>query len=202
MRVCTDCNKAYGKEYYLKNREKLIADSMERHNRLKDDPEWREKKNKKTREWYYKNKEKRLKQIQEWKDKQYDNNPAFRMKLSISAALRTSLKREGYTKRSRTHKVLGCSYAFFIFHIETQFKEGMNWENYGEWELDHIVPVSLGKTEEEIISLNHYLNFQPLWASENLSKSNKVIRKMITPELKKKYEEIIKRAQTPQLLFQ
>ena len=202
MRVCTDCNKAYGKEYYLKNREKLIADSMERYNRLKDDPEWREKRNKKTREWYYKNKEKRLKQIQEWKDEQFDNNPAFRMKLSISAALRTSLKREGYTKRSRTHKVLGCSYAFFIFHIETQFKEGMNWENYGEWELDHIVPASLGKTEEEIISLNHYLNFQPLWASENLSKSDKVIRKMITPELKKKYEEMIKRAQTPRLLFQ
>ena len=201
MRVCTDCNKAYGKEYYLKNREKLIADSMERYNRLKDDPEWREKRNKKTREWYYKNKEKRLKQIQEWKDEQFDNNPAFRMKLSISAALRTSLKREGYTKRSRTHKVLGCSYAFFIFHIETQFKEGMNWENYGEWELDHIVPASLGKTEEEIISLNHYLNFQPLWASENLSKSDKVIRKMITPELKKKYEEMIKRAQTPRLLF-
>ena len=118
MRVCTDCNKAYCKEYYLKNREKLIADSMERYSRLKDDPEWREKRNKKTREWYYKNKEKRLKQIQEWKDKQFDNNPAFRMKLSISAALRTSLKREGYTKRSRTHKVLGCSYAFFIFHIE------------------------------------------------------------------------------------
>ena len=70
----------------------------------------------------------------------------------------------------------------------------MNWENYGEWELDHIVPASLGKTEEEIISLNHYLNFQPLWASENLYKSDKVIRKMITPELKKKYEEMIKRA--------
>ena len=186
-------NKAYHREYYLKNREKLIAAQIERNKRLEEDPEWRKKRNKKNREWYHKNKEKRGKQIQEWKNKQRDNNPAFRMQLSISAALRTSLKRKGYTKKSRTHEVLGCSYDFFVSHIETQFKEGMNWENYGEWELDHIVPVSLGKTEEEIISLNNYINFQPLWRKDNINKTNKIVWEIIPEENREKYKNIIER---------
>ena len=49
----------------------------------------------------------------------------------------------------------------------------MTFENHGEWHLDHIKPISLAKSEEEIIELNHYTNFQPLWAKDNLSKSNK-----------------------------
>jgi len=51
----------------------------------------------------------------------------------------------------------------------------MSWENYGEWELDHKVPISLATTVEEIYSLNHYTNFQPLWASDNKSKGNRFI---------------------------
>ena len=145
------------------------------------------------REWYHKNKEKRGKKIQEWKNRQRDSNPAFRMQLSISAALRTSLKREGYTKKSRTHQVLGCSYDFFVSHIESQFKEGMNWENYGEWELDHIIPVSLGKTEEEIMALNNYINFQPLWRKDNINKTNKIVWEIIPEENREKYKNIIER---------
>lgn len=51
----------------------------------------------------------------------------------------------------------------------------MNWENYGEWHLDHIIPISYAKTIEDIYKLNHYTNLQPLWASENLSKGNRYI---------------------------
>ena len=183
----------YYREYYLKNREKLAASSAERQARLRTNPEWREEKNRKQREWYYKNREKRGKQIQEWQNKQFDNNPAFRMKKSIGSSIRTSLKRKNYTKKSRTYKILGCSYDFFVSHIESQFKEGMNWKNYGEWELDHIVPVSLGKTEEEIISLNNYINFQPLWRKDNIRKNNKIISEMIPKENREKYKEIIER---------
>ena len=185
--------KAYTKEYYLKNREKLIAANSECQKRLRLNPEWVEERKRKQREWYYKNREKRGKQIQEWKNKQRDNNPAFRMKLSIRASLSASLKREGYTKKSRTHKVLGCSYDFFVSHIEAQFKEGMNWENYGKWELDHIVPISLGKTEEEIISLNNYINFQPLWRKDNIKKTNKIVWEIIPEENREKYKDIIER---------
>lgn len=46
-------------------------------------------------------------------------------------------------------------------------------DNHGKWHMDHIKPVSLAKTENEIIELNRYTNFQPLWAKDNLSKGNK-----------------------------
>jgi hypothetical protein len=51
----------------------------------------------------------------------------------------------------------------------------MNWQNHGEWHFDHIYPVSLAKNEEELIKLNHYTNFQPLWKKDNLEKRNKII---------------------------
>jgi hypothetical protein len=70
---------------------------------------------------------------------------------------------------------LGIDYEGFYKHIENQFTDGMTWDNRGLWELDHKIPVSLGKTEEEIIKLNHYTNFQPLWKKDNIVKSDKVL---------------------------
>ena len=55
-----------------------------------------------------------------------------------------------------------------------QFTEGMTWDNYGEWQIDHIVPLSSGETLEELIALNHYTNLQPLWADENNRKGGTV----------------------------
>ena len=81
-----------------------------------------------------------------------------------------SIKNGGYTKKSKTCEILGCSYEDFEEHIESQFQEGMNWDNYGEWELDHIIPVSSHNNEEELIKLNYYTNFQPLWKEDNKGK--------------------------------
>jgi len=53
----------------------------------------------------------------------------------------------------------------------------MTWKNHGEWHFDHIKPISLAKTEQELIELNHYTNFQPLWAKINIIKSNKYDQK-------------------------
>lgn len=50
----------------------------------------------------------------------------------------------------------------------------MTWQNQGSyWYMDHIKPVSLATNEKELIELNHYTNFQPLFWKDNLSKSNK-----------------------------
>jgi len=59
-------------------------------------------------------------------------------------------------------------------HIEQQFKDGMSWENHGEWHIDHIFPVGLASDEEMVYKLNHYTNLQPLWAKENLQKGAKI----------------------------
>jgi hypothetical protein len=69
---------------------------------------------------------------------------------------------------------LGCTIEEFIAHIEGEFKEGMTWENYGEWQIDHIKPLGVkGLTEEEIIERFEFTNTQPLWAADNIRKRNK-----------------------------
>ena len=90
--------------------------------------------------------------------------------------IRSLIKSSFYNKnfnKPRTLNVIGCSYSEFKVHIESLFKDNMNWDNYGEWHLDHKIPASWAKTEEELYKLNHYSNFQPMWAFDNQSKSNR-----------------------------
>ena len=84
------------------------------------------------------------------------------------------IKNKGYTKDSHTHEILGCSYEQFKQHIERQFTDGMTWENRDRWHLDHIIPISYADTKNLVYKLNHYTNFQPLWAADNIKKSNKM----------------------------
>lgn len=71
--------------------------------------------------------------------------------------------------------LIGCTIHEFMNHIESQFKDGMSWNNFGEWEIDHIKPVSLfdlSKYDEQSKCF-HYTNTQPLIAHENRVKRNK-----------------------------
>jgi len=61
----------------------------------------------------------------------------------------------------------------FLRHLESQFADGMTFKNHGEWHIDHIKPLFLAKTEEDVIKLSHYTNLQPLWATENRKKRSK-----------------------------
>src|SRR5258705_2705793 len=71
-------------------------------------------------------------------------------------------------------KDLGCSIEEFKAYIEQRFRPGMSWENWGEWHLDHIKPLSLFNLQdrEELLKACNYTNYQPLWAEENIKKSN------------------------------
>lgn len=79
--------------------------------------------------------------------------------------------------RSRARHWLGCTGKEFRAHIESQFQDGMNWDNYGsgrgKWSLDHIIPLSIAKTDEDAFQLGHFKNVQPLWFSENSRKGDK-----------------------------
>lgn len=68
-----------------------------------------------------------------------------------------------------TEKWVGCTASELRAHFEILFVEGMSWDNYGQWEIDHIRPVS-SFSQEEWRSVNHYTNLQPLWAADNLKK--------------------------------
>lgn len=87
--------------------------------------------------------------------------------------LRNTLKRLDTSKSSTTIEMLGYSADDLKFHIESLFKEGMTWDNYGDWHIDHIKPVSLFVDSDDVSIVNSLENLQPLWATENLSKKNK-----------------------------
>ena len=73
-------------------------------------------------------------------------------------------------------KCIGTTtYEEYKNHLESQFTEGMNWDNLGlgGWVVDHRLPNSAGKTEEEVLILNHHRNLQPMWAKDNIIKGDK-----------------------------
>ncbi len=83
----------------------------------------------------------------------------------------------GAVKSAKTIELLGTSIDTVYKHLEAQFKDGMTWENYGKWHVDHILPCSsfdLTKPEEQLKCFN-YKNLQPLWAIDNLKKHAKIL---------------------------
>ena len=71
---------------------------------------------------------------------------------------------------------LVCNIETFKQDIEQQFKEGMSWENCGEWHIDHKIPLKYNKPSlEKVVQRLHYTNTQPMWASENMSKGCRYI---------------------------
>ena len=125
------------------------------------------------KEKYLKNIDYHRKNLRQQINRKLKTNPLFKLKHNIRNLIRNSIKGNGYSKTTKTYKILGCSFDIFKKHIESQFSEGMQWENYGHWEYDHITPISWATSEAEIIALNHYTNFRPLWREENQKKSNR-----------------------------
>jgi hypothetical protein len=110
----------------------------------------------------------------QWKKKKAAKDPAFALRDLVRRRISESLKNIGKSKNKRTEEILGCSSSFFCAYIKARFQDGMSWENKGKWHIDHIVPVSSAKTEQDVIKLNHYTNLRPMWASDNIKKSNKM----------------------------
>jgi len=125
--------------------------------------------------------------------KRYRNDPVYKLTNSVRTTILKGFCKLGYSKNKRTHEILGCPFNHFVTYIENQLKEGMTLENHGAWQLDHMVPISLAKTVEDVIALNHYSNFQPLWKEDNIKKSDKLILDIISPENKIRYKTIIDR---------
>ena len=159
--------KTYNKEYRKKNKQKV---KTWKSNIYKLNAE---KKCEQTKKHYRKNKEKIIKKMNEYNKIKKKINPLFKLKCNIRNLILQAFKTIGRRKNTKTEKILGCSFQDFKAHIESQFQLGMSWKNRNLWHIDHIMPVSMAKTEDEIIRLNHYRNLRPLWANENQSKGNK-----------------------------
>lgn len=103
-----------------------------------------------------------------------DTNLNVRIKTILRHRLYSALR--GKNKSARTLELLGCSIEFLREHLEAQFVAGMTWANYGKWHVDHIRPVaSFDFTDpQQQRECFHWTNLQPLWASDNIKKSDKL----------------------------
>lgn len=124
----------------------------------------------KMRSLYKKYQEENKSKIKNYYKIKRQNDILFKISCNLRSAISTAFKKQNYQKNSKTQEILGCSFEEFKNYLESKFEVWMCYENYGKyngtenygWDIDHIIPLSSVKTEEDIIQLNHYTNLQPL----------------------------------------
>jgi len=97
---------------------------------------------------------------------------------NVRSLVYQKLLNRGLTKNNSTFAALGYSPEELIQHLESRFQPGMSWGNYGSWHIDHIIPDSRfqysSMCEDGFKHSWSLGNLQPLWAYDNLRKSNKI----------------------------
>lgn len=101
------------------------------------------------------------------------SDPLTAMQSRLSRLHRHALRQVGAIKSSPTFERLGYTVSEFVSHMERQFLPGMSWANLKDWQIDHIVPISEARSEEDVVSLNQLANLRPMWAKENNRKKAK-----------------------------
>ena len=162
---CKKCAKAYDDSKYQKNKEKIKARAKRHYNENKEEILFKQK-----NVWYRdRNKNRREK---------YKNDLNYKLEKKIrqfSFRVTKAVKEE---KQLRSLDYLGCTLDEFKSHIESQWQEGMSWDNHAHdgWHIDHIKPLSwFIKNSDDPWQANHYTNLQPLWATDNFKKHKKIL---------------------------
>lgn len=200
-KIWREANPEYHKKHYELNKEKYnnnsklwansnpekikiknakrSKESISKHNkkRYSSNPQ---KANEASKKWRKNNREKMRENNKNYTKKRNLIDPLFKLSGRVRNMINQSLKKNKYTKTSKTEKILGCSFESFKNHLESNFKSWMNWDNHGiyngelnyGWDIDHIIPLSSAITEEELLKLCNFKNLQPL-----CSKTNRDIKK-------------------------
>jgi len=161
------------------------------------DKKWRDK-NKdymcnKSKNWYEQNKEHRKQYLKEYREKNIDKiretkknyekirkatDPIYKLISNFRTAIYQVLKENKVQKKGHYFDILKYSPENLVGHLESKFKDNMTWDNYGEWHVDHIKPISSFQITEigdkEFMSCWSLDNLQPLWNNDNIRKSNKL----------------------------
>jgi len=165
MKQYREENKEQMKQYREENKERIVEYQKQ----------WRKENKEYQKQWREENKERIYERINEYTKQRRLTDPLYKLKCNLRSRTIGAFKRKSYLKTSKTAEMLGVPYEVAFAHIERQFTKGMTWENQGEWHIDHIIPLASAQTESELIKLCHYTNLQPLWAFDNISKSDNLI---------------------------
>ena len=190
---CKTCDSVYHKKnresrnkrmaaYYQENKEEQKERNKKRYEEKKEHilnkcKKYRAKNKEKISAYFKDYTQRNLQKINERNKKRRKTDPTFNIKCNLRSRLSTVLK--GNKKSATTEKLLGCTYKEARLHLESQFTDGMSWDNYGlfGWHIDHIIPCAsfdLSDPEQQRQCF-HYTNLQPLWAEDNLRKSDKIL---------------------------
>jgi len=165
---------------WKKNNPKKVAENYHKHKnarnakkrqRYRDDTDFRKADNERSREYRKNNREKRNANERARRAKDI----GYRLRDNLRSRFRLAVKNN--RENSGVVDLLGCSISSLKHHLEGNFQPGMSWDNYGEWHVDHILPLaSFDMTDNnQICKAWHYTNLQPLWAKDNLRKGAKII---------------------------
>jgi hypothetical protein len=126
--------------------------------------------------YFEKNKERILERNRNYIKERRKNDDLFLFKDKVRNLIKMSFRRKGFDKSYKTTKILGCGFEEFQKHLYNTFLKNYGYEFNGEdlVHIDHIIPLKMAKTEEDVIRLCHYTNLQLLKASDNLRKSAKM----------------------------
>jgi hypothetical protein len=179
-KICIKCN--IQKEYY---EFPLRKDSKDGYRNSCKDCEY-----KKTKEWknenseitkvYYKkytleNKMKLNIYKNNWFNDKMKSDVNFKLRMKIKCTIKDAFRGKSYKRDKKVIEILGCSIDYFKLYLESKFEDWMTWENHGVyngdfkygWDIDHIIPISSGVCQEDVLKLSNYLNFQPLCSKIN-----------------------------------
>lgn len=127
--------------------------------------------------YYKKNRERIMRMSNDRHKKRIKNDLGYRLKTRMRYRMWMAIT--GKYKKERTLDLIGCSIDELVGHLESQFIDGMTWDNYGRggWVVDHIIPLSSGDLSDHNtrMELCNYKNLQPLWELDNIKKSNKMV---------------------------
>jgi hypothetical protein len=170
--------KTYNKKYRISNRKKIDKTKKEYYNKNKETINYKNKLYK------IKNKDKIKLNCELYKDKRNEKRRK-RMKCDVSYKLQEYLRNRLYLalknnqKNGSAIRDLGCSVEELKQYIESKFLPGMTWDNYGYygWHIDHITPLSSFDltNRQQLLEACHYTNLQPMWAKDNMTKSDKIL---------------------------
>lgn len=178
--MCRDCVSNQGRRWREKNKERKAIADKEYASANKDkirsyQKEYRDKNKEKAREYNEKyrseNSDSLRIRARDSQRKRRASDPMVRVRESVSSNIRGGIKRG---KGSIRH--LPYTVEELMTHLEKQFSNGMNWGNYGEWHIDHILPITSFDIKElgdsEFIACWSLSNLRPLWVIDNIIKSN------------------------------
>lgn len=165
-------------KWRMENKEKISGYSKKRYSLHTD-------KVKETNKKWAKNNIDKVRSIRNRAVTKLRNTSRGRLSVNFGNYIRDSIRE---SKNGRHwENVVGYSLIQLTKHLEKQFLPGMSWDNYGMWHIDHIVPISAHNYSSvddiDFKKCWSLKNLRPLWASDNLIKSNKVINKYHQPSL-------------------